>query len=189
MTLLKRSVRLIYPLLAMLTVADAALFVYVTVTRHSLALSPAVFLRNPADSLPSAPPRGYSAQGIEAASPSPAGQGWAVRYTTPACPASHADEKQWGSLKAQLLSRGYRIYTIPPNTDLPAHARPSTDETQLMFVDVGWMRRYRLPGTPTLLLFNGRGQLIWTHAGTISHDDAKSALSAVFWNNEKGWWL
>jgi thioredoxin-related protein len=85
-------------------------------------------------------------------------------------------------LKSQLVKKGYRIYRIPPTWDESySNSAPEVaSETQISYVDVSWMKWYRLTSTPTTLLFDGHGKLIWSHIGTMDKDDQKSAMQAGF---------
>jgi hypothetical protein len=163
----------------MLVVADVALFSYVAVARGSSRLSASLF-RDPPDAGSGFPPSGYSAAGNKVAPPAASENGWAIRYASPHCEHCRADEARWSGLKTQLIKKGYHIYEIPPTSadSYPANAPELAGETQISFVDVGWMKRYRPMSTPTILLFNGHGRVIWTHVGEMNQDDDKSALQA-----------
>jgi len=172
----------LYLSLAIVAGVDVALFVYVTVARH-LIPSTGAFIRGETISEVGSPPSGYSDEGEKIPAPK-AGHGWAVRYTTPECEFSRADRTPWSSLEGQLVARGYWIYEIAPRTGNLKVLRTSkeTGKTHIAFVDVGWMKRYRLTATPTTVIFNERGKIVWTHVGTMGQDDQKSAVRALFWN-------
>jgi len=174
-------VRGVYAILALVSIADIAMFAYVTVIRHSSEMSAWLF-RHSIDTKGNFPPSGYSAAGNVVSLSSRSDAGWVVRYATPRCEHCRADEARWSSLKSQLINRGYRIYEIPPTAteSYYADAPELAGETQISFVDVGWMKRLRFMSTPTTLLFNAKGDVTWTHVGEMSQEDQQSALQAVW---------
>jgi hypothetical protein len=163
----------------MITVSDVALFTYVTIARHSNRILE-VPLRRPSTESNNVPLHGYSSTGKEVSVPSVSERGWVVRYTTPRCEYCRADEGQWSILKSLLIKKGFQIYEIPPDSinSYSAGAPEMANETQISFVDVGWIKRYRFVGTPTTLLFDGDGKMIWSHMGTMDKNDRKSAIKA-----------
>ncbi len=173
----------IHLLLASAMITDAALLGYMSLVQRSDTTSPYKYLRNASDTSLAIRPSGYSASGAmaEPVVPSPS-QGWVIRYSTPGCEFSRADQKRWTNLKHALVSRGFRIYEIPPYASDLDRRSVEQDETQIAFVDVDWMKRYRLTGTPTTIVFDKRGHVIWAHVGTMNEDDQKSALWALFWS-------
>jgi hypothetical protein len=184
MSFLKKSfVPVIYALLTVIAATDVVLFAYVNVARYSGMVSEA-FFRDPSDMRANVPPSGYSAAGEKAPLPSLSESGWAVRYATPQCGYCRSDEAQWSMLKSKLIKKGYRIYEVPPDSVASYFdsAPELANETQISYVEVGWMKRYRFTATPTTLLFDGRGKLIWSHMGIMNKDDQKSALRAWFFN-------
>ena len=183
----ERATCTIYMVLAAIVVADVFLLAYAIVARHSANMSQ-LYFRNPLQARASAPFDGYSAAGAKITFDSAPTRGWAVRYASQACPHCRADEQQWNELKSQLLEKGYRIYVIPPSAQdaYPNDASSISGATQLPYVNVEWIKQYRLTGTPTTLLFSGSGKMFWSHLGEISKSDRVSALIAVTWNNIGG---
>lgn len=176
-------VRGTYILLAIVAVTDVALFASVTAARYSIRVSK-VFSRSSLAEGAGLSPGGYSASGNKVSVSTAREKGWAVRYASSKCEYCRADEARWSNLKLQLLNKGYRIVEIPPDLSesFSDGAPELTGETQIPFVDVDWMKRYRLTMTPTTLLFNGHGKVIWTQDGVMSEADQKSAAQAAFWN-------
>jgi hypothetical protein len=174
----------VYTLLVGVTVADVSLFSYMTALTHRNATDSTPFVRDVPDSAAGIRPRGYSDAGIEVAASSMSDKGWAVRYTSPGCKFCRADEPKWSALKSELVASGYQVYDLLPSSS----KRPTVghnDEMPIAFIDVGWMKQYRLTGTPTTLIFNRHGKIIWAHAGTMSDEDQKSALRTLFWNKSR----
>jgi hypothetical protein len=177
-----------YLVLSMIVVADVALFAGAIVARHATNMSP-LYFSSSSYALVSAPVDGYSAASTKIAVGFAPTRGWAVRYASQTCEYCRADEPQWSRLKSRLLENGYRIYVIPPNAQgaYPEGASAIFGTTQIPYVSVGWIKQYRLVGTPTTLLFNGSGKMIWAHLGEISRFDQESASVALEWNKIRAW--
>lgn len=173
----------LYALLAVVTIADVTMYSYLKVLTHQSATDSTPFVRNISGAAASLRPHGYSDAGVEVPAASSSDKGWAVRYTSLGCKFSRADEPMWRVLKSALVSGGYHIYDVAPYPlkRLPAPAGDQ-HESQIAFIDVGWMKQYRLTGTPTTLIFNSHGRIIWTHSGTMDTEDQKSALQTISWN-------
>ena len=174
----------VYVLLAGVTVADVTLFSWLTVLAHRAATDPAPFVREKTDWAASIRPHGFSAAGTEVSVSSSSDKGWAVRYATAGCRFCRADQPKWSALKTELVARGFHIYDIPPYLlNLPSgESAGQKDETAIAFIDIGWMKQYRLTGTPTTLIFDRHGKIIWAHAGTMDEQDQKSALLTISLN-------
>ena len=173
----------LYIAVGVMSVVNVSLYLYLTILRHSVEASQ-LFLCDPTHEKPEAPNDGYSATGERVVFPSGSVRGVAIRYAWPGCPYCRADEQRWNTLKSQLVAKGYRIYVIPPAADdaYPIGSPEIADSTQITYVNVGWIKKYRLSATPTTLLLNCRTKIIWTHAGAMTEADQKSALQAVDWN-------
>ena len=178
MTVLKNT---LYSVLGLLTAFDCLLLVYMFFVSHHVGAVPSVYFREPDRPLPTVGLAGYTSTGVRLLPHARAGKGWAVRYGSSKCEFCRVDEAGWKNLKSQLVAKGYHIYDVFPDAqDIYAGVpieQPS--ETQLSFVNVAWMKQYRLTGTPTTLLFDGHGSLIWAHAGVMSEDDQRLGLQAA----------
>jgi len=166
-----------FVLLAVVTITDIALFAYVSSATHFNRKSELVFGNN-SDGGTTDPPSGYSADGKRISTLGLAARGWVVRYASPLCKFCRADEAQWSKLKSQLIARGYQIYELPPSLrGAYSNSAPElAGETQIVFVDVGWIRNRRFAGTPITSLFDAHGRVIWTHIGGLEADDQRGAL-------------
>ena len=172
----------IYILLIALAITDVGFLIYVTHLRRSVETS-GMYLHNQDHSEPNMPPEGYSADGMVVNSSTGMTKGWIVRYASQACKVCATDRVQWRNLRSALLEKGYRVYVILPTAG-DAYPNGSSDienSTQILYPSIEWIKRYRLTATPTTLLFNSRGEMIWSHLGKISQEDQKAAvLSTIF---------
>jgi hypothetical protein len=50
---------------------------------------------------------------------------------------------------------------------------------QVAFVSMEWMKRFRLTVTPTAMLFNRAGTLVWAQHGMLRPDSIASALRVL----------
>jgi hypothetical protein len=173
---------LIYVVLASLACADLGLFICATRSRRSVETSP-VFFRNPEYSVANVPPAGYTISGVVVDSSTASARGWIVRYASQNCTVCRADEPRWRSLKLHLLRKGYRIYIILPQArDAYSKDAPElSDSTQIAYPRIGWIKLYYLTATPTTLLFDSDGKMIWNHFGQMTEDDERAALEAAAW--------
>jgi len=103
-----------------------------------------------------------------------------VRYASSRCHFCREDV-YWSKLALELERRSVPIIIVLPGSSAefpPGDLMPSTAQ-QAAFVSVEWTRRFRLTFTPTLLVFDSHGQLVWWHEGTLAAADVTSVLSAV----------
>jgi hypothetical protein len=170
----------IVTLLAVVAIADVVIYGYVISLRQSVGDS-RFFYRGISDTATNARPGGYNLSNVRLTVNSNAQTGWAVRYASRFCKFCQKDEPKWQSLKSHLASNSYLIFTIPVTAaeSYPEHASALSGTSQISYVDVEWIKRYRLSATPTTLIFNRSGKIIWTHAGTMTDDDEKSAIHAI----------
>ena len=178
--LMKMISATIIALLAIVAIADVVIYGYVISLRQSLR-DPRVFYRGTAGTVANARPEGYALSSGRIELSSNSQTGWAVRYASRFCKFCQKDEPKWQSLKSRLASNKYSIFTIPVTAgeSYSEDANALSGTVQISYVDVGWIKQYRLSATPTTLIFNKNGQIIWTHAGTMTDDDEKSALHAI----------
>jgi hypothetical protein len=60
----------------------------------------------------------------------------------------------------------------------PAGLIPAT-APQVAFVSMEWVRQFRLTATPTVMLFNRAGALVWTQQGMLRPDSIDGAIRAM----------
>ena len=106
--------------------------------------------------------------------------GLAVRYASKNCPFSIRDVG-WEALGPTLLTRGLQIAVLTPLAELgfSKTALVPTGALQAAFINADWVNQYRLTLTPTLLVFDAEGNLIWHREGTLTQADVRAAIRAV----------
>ncbi len=171
----------LYAILALLICVDIGLSGYIFLENHNRTVMLADYFRNGLEAKSTNQPVGYSSTGMRLNVVPGTGKGWVVRYASTKCEFCRADEAQWSALKSLVINAGYHIYYISPDGMNSYMDRPAEQptETQISFVDIDWMKRYRLTGTPTTLLFNNCGNLIWAHTGTMSAVDQQDVSRAL----------
>jgi hypothetical protein len=172
-----------YVLLAVVATADVLMFAFVIFTKHAIRTPDGIF-RDAQARKGGSPPRGFSTSGVPFSKRVDHGNGWVVHYASPTCVHCRTDEPRWSRLKMQLAAKGYEISQVPPapSQAYAENAPELASETQISFVNVDWMKRFRLTATPTTLLFDRAGTLIWSQKGEMSEGDEKSAMYAVRWS-------
>ena len=118
-------------------------------------------------------PDGYTPEGTKLSwnESLPAPSGWVVRYASNGCIYCKLDF-EWERL-AHQLERNYRIITLLPNEEsqfakdqmIPENAQ------QLVFIKMDWIKQFRFTGTPTTIIFDNNGRMIWHHQGMLGEDD------------------
>jgi len=130
------------------------------------------------------PPTGFTGDDQRTVAVSSASRGWAVRYASTNCHFCRDDQKRWSGLAEQLADKGYQIVTIVPDSQesYSADGLVPKASVQQAYVDLGWLKNFRLSATPTLLLFDSKHGLIWAHKGTLSIADPIDAMHKVsYW--------
>jgi len=88
---------------------------------------------------------------------------------------------QWHPLSTTLQQLGYQVIILVPaaKDEYPKGAETPVGAPQESYVNLEWIRKFRLTKTPTLLIFNPRQELIWAHQGVLSSNDSISAIKTV----------
>jgi hypothetical protein len=168
--------RVVVGLMVLTMAADASLWLYVKTDKPEN--NPFLFRYGVKPEF-TPPPDGFAADGEKAAAPkSPSG--WVVRYSAQSCKYCRKDENLWNPLQSELQRMGYQVFVVVPSArDEFSHQDASVLGTQqLTYVNMGWIKQFRLSETPTVLIFNNDG-LIWSHQGTLGASDPASALDAT----------
>jgi hypothetical protein len=178
---LERLFQVGFHLCALLIVVTATLFIKATIANGEVASTSDSKYHFPNLSSGGSSPVGYDAEGMPARLDLHQHSGWAVRFASPHCHYSQQDEPTWRRLSSELNRRGVPIYIIvPTQTDAyPKDYTSTIGAVQLSYVDMEWLRRFRLTGTPTVLLFNREGGLVWSHRGLLHEKDASVALGSI----------
>ena len=127
-------------------------------------------------------PDGYSPDKIKISwnESVPVPSGWAIRYAGSGCIFCKLDY-EWEHLAAHLERLNYRTIILLPNVAskydevsiIPKNAK------QMAFVKMDWLKQFRFIGTPTLIIFNNRGRVIWHRNGMLSEADYIAAKKAI----------
>jgi hypothetical protein len=110
----------------------------------------------------------------------PIPSGWVVRYARSGCVYCKLDF-EWERLFSLLEHSNYRtIIALPQETDriasvgvIPKHVQ------QMAFVKMNWIKQFRFTATPSVIIFNNEGRILWNHVGMMSDADYKSAKKAI----------
>lgn len=165
-------------LLTGMIILDLALFVRVSSAERRLR-SVATVVRPSAGTEMIPPPSGFQRDGTKI-DLSGARKGWAIRYAGEGCPFCLKDT-QWNVLAQQLQDMGIEpIVLLPSPRDefRKSHLVPQGIQ-QEAFVGMEWIDHFSLTMTPTLLLIDNHGRLIWQRQGMLDSSDTSSAIEAV----------
>lgn len=125
-------------------------------------------------------PSGYFASGLNGAGLG--GRGCLIiRYVSRGC-IYCADSKQaWDSLAGTLGRLGCLPVGVVPRAALSL--APSVfgvaGESQLAWLTMDWVEGWRPTETPTTLVVDGAGRVLWSRVGELRPDDAAAAAAAV----------
>ena len=112
--------------------------------------------------------------------------GWVVRYASRGCIFCNLDY-EWERLVPVLERNNYRTILLLPNeTDQFAESRvlPESAE-QMAYVKMDWIKQFRFTGTPTLVIFNNKGRVLWHRTGMLQDVDYESIVKTIENNRKK----
>jgi hypothetical protein len=103
-----------------------------------------------------------------------------MRYASNTCPFC-AQDSEWSRLAAQLTQLGMPVVVVLPEPDkaYAADRIVPTAARQAAFVPMEWAKQLRMTLTPTVILFDATGSLMWYRLGVLSGADVESAVRAV----------
>lgn len=106
--------------------------------------------------------------------------GWVVRYSSKGCKFCLLDF-EWERLVPQLERLNYRtILLLPTEADQFDEGQMiSGNAKQMVFVRMDWIKQFRFTGTPTTVIFDNNGRVLWKHFGIMKEADYKSAGRAI----------
>jgi len=109
--------------------------------------------------------------------------GWVVRYTSMGCIYCYLDF-EWERLAPVLERLDYRIILLLPRETDHYHDEQIIPESaqQMAFVRMDWIKQFRFSGTPTLVIYDNNGRVLWQRSGMLNEDDYQSAEKAVLRN-------
>ena len=130
---------------------------------------------------PDIPPDGISVDGKRirlAPSSTPL---WAIRYAAQGCEYCREDEPVWNDLATALRAHGFVVITVVPSArdGRPDDNAVLSSDREEVYVNIGWIKRYRLSMTPTVLIFKRDRGLVWQHQGTLARADVDSAIHTI----------
>ena len=109
--------------------------------------------------------------------PDTSGRMFAIRYLSDKCGFCDADT-EGRRLEQELQRAGVSVAVLLPRVgDQLAAEKVPQGTPQLSFVSTEWIKRLRLTVTPTFLIVDAHGELIWHNEGTLSALDVDVALS------------
>ena len=163
------------------TLVDGVMFAFVSWQGRHPSRALTDFYRLPASRLSDAPPNGYTSAGSKDVFDAKNDPGWVVRYAAVDCRYCREDEPLWHQLSTKLQRRGYKVIVMVPaaRDAYPSNAEALDGATQEVFVSMSWITRFRLNGTPTLLIIERERGLIWAHDGMLDAEDSAAALKAI----------
>jgi hypothetical protein len=103
-----------------------------------------------------------------------------LRYASKNCGYCQRD-LVWPRLAEAMRVKGVRVAVLLPRA---AEAFDSLtlvprSAPQVAFVSTEWLKQFRLTTTPTVMLFNSVGDLIWAQQGMLGADSIDRALRAL----------
>jgi len=166
-------------ILGLVIVIDGILFIYVRYNLDSFAKDTSLLYRAGRESSPAQDPIGYTSTGAKIV-PATKG-GLAVRFASKDCQFSRADAANWNAISSEFHRRGYDVIIVVTKVEeqYPSDAPELKAAHQEAYVDMGWIERFRLTLTPTLLIFAPSKQLMWAHQGALRAEDVSSAERAM----------
>jgi len=126
-------------------------------------------------------PDGFSPENTKLSlneSSSPAG--WVVRYASNGCIYCKLDF-YWEHYASKLESLNYRIILLLPKEEDKFDDDRIISKTlqQLAFIKPEWIKQFRFTGTPTVVIFDNNGRVLWRHAGLLKEVDYNSLKMAI----------
>jgi len=106
--------------------------------------------------------------------------GWVVRYASNGCIYCKLDH-EWERLAYQLEQENFRIITLLPNEMNQfddAQIIPKTAR-QMVFIKMDWAKQFRFIGTPSVIIFDNNGHVLWHRTGMLNDVDYVSAKKVV----------
>ena len=106
--------------------------------------------------------------------------GWVVRYASNGCIYCKMDF-EWEKLLNLLDRYNYRtIFLLPREADqFDENQIPSKSIQQIAFVKMDWIKQFRFTSTPTVIIFDNNGSVIWHRNGMLNGADYESAKKAI----------
>jgi len=116
----------------------------------------------------------------------PEPSGWVVRYTSSGCIYCKMDF-EWERLASQLEILNYRTILLLPKEAVKLDEEQIIPENalQMAYFKMDWIKQFHFTGTPTVVIFDNNGRLLWHRSGMLNEADYESAKRAII-KNAKG---
>jgi hypothetical protein len=177
---------IIVALMALLIVFDGLLFWQIQAMQDQSAQHSGDIFRAPWLQGRSVVPVGFTSELKRVVPVAAAGRGVAIRVASKNCKYCQQDTPLWNKMAATLQQKGYHcIVLVPSAKDEYRHSDlvPAAAQ-QIDYVDIEWLSHLRLHVTPMLLIFDSRGNLMWSHEGVLALSDLASAERMVGIKNQ-----
>jgi len=112
--------------------------------------------------------------------------GWVVRYASRGCIYCNLDY-EWENLIPIFERYHYRtILLLPKESDqFDENQIQSIYIKQMAYAKVDWIKQFRFTGTPTVIIFDNNGRVLWHRSGMLKETDYKSAEKAIVKNAKR----
>jgi hypothetical protein len=178
--------RIIVVLMALLIAFDGLLFWHIRAVQDHSAQHSNDILRAPWLQGKSAVPVGFTSELEQVVPIAAANQGVAIRFSSKNCKYCQQDSPLWNKMATVLQQKGYQIIVLVPSAKDEYHRSDlvPADAKQMAYVNIEWLSHLRLHATPMLLIFDSRGDLMWSHEGVLALSDLGAAERIVGIKNQ-----
>jgi hypothetical protein len=116
----------------------------------------------------------------------PTPSGWVVRYASKRCVYCLQDS-EWERLALQLERLNYRTIVLLPKEADQFDEGEIIHQTvrQMAFVNMDWIKQFRFTMTPTVVVFDNNGRVLWHRTGMLQEADYKLAEKAITKNAKR----
>lgn len=168
-------------LIACMVVANALLYVRDRSEERHLSSAPSALLRDSRATATLAGIEAYTTNGDHLNLGSKTGAGYVIRYASRHCGYCRRDAPAWKQAATQLAGKGFRIFTLVPSSReaYADHQVIPAGTPQIVDIGMEWVKRLSPMGTPTLLITDPDGLILWQHEGELSDQDLHAAISAA----------
>jgi len=103
-----------------------------------------------------------------------------IRYTSIYCPWCRRDQLSWDSFDQALQSSGCDSTSLGPSgSDLPRKADSLPNRRFLVAVPAMFAQKIDLTATPTTVVLDREWNIVWSHVGLLSANDAGEAVATL----------
>jgi len=115
----------------------------------------------------------------------PSPSGWVVRYASKNCIYCKMDF-EWERLVPKFEQYNYRTIVLLPDerSQFDEEMIFSENVQQMIYARMDWIKQFRFIGTPTVLIFDNKGHMLWYKSGILKNADYESAEKAILKNTK-----